>query len=71
MTHLQSNPRASHAQTTSMAEGGGDVPQDMVPKRGSSSVIWNWFGFKKSDTEQKVVIGKVCRQPVTTIYFTT
>ncbi|XP_038155642.1 E3 SUMO-protein ligase ZBED1-like [Cyprinodon tularosa] len=49
-----------------MAEGGGEVPQDLVPKRGSSSVIWNWFGFKKSDTEQKVVLCKVCRQPVTT-----
>ncbi|XP_013860010.1 zinc finger BED domain-containing protein 1, partial [Austrofundulus limnaeus] len=49
-----------------MAEGGGQVSEEeLVAKRGSSSVIWNWFGFKQADTEQKVVLCKVCRQTVT------
>lgn len=31
--------------TPNMSEGGVDMPGQFVPKRGSSSVIWNCFGF--------------------------
>ncbi|KAL1268564.1 hypothetical protein QQF64_033927 [Cirrhinus molitorella] len=41
------------------------VEVTLVPKRGGTSVIWNWFGFKSSDTEQTSVICKVCRRVVT------
>ncbi|KAL1252179.1 hypothetical protein QQF64_019975 [Cirrhinus molitorella] len=41
------------------------VEVTLVPKRGGTSVIWNWFGFKSSDTKQTSVICKVCRRVVT------
>lgn len=36
----------------------------LVPKRGGTSVIWDWFGFKTSDTEQASNICKLCRRVV-------
>lgn len=38
--------------------------EELVPKRGGTSVVWSWFGYKKSDTDQKTVLCKVCRRPV-------
>lgn len=41
--------------------------EELVPKRGNrNSIIWLWFGFKKSDTDQTTVICKTCRQQVVT-----
>ena len=48
---------------TNMAEGGAES-KELVAKRGSSSIIWNWFGYDKSDMEQNSVICKVCKKTV-------
>ena len=41
-------------------------PQEAEPKRGNrNSIIWLWFGFKKSDTDQTTWICKTRRQQVT------
>ena len=31
--------------------------------RGATSVTWTWFGYEKSDTDQKTVLCKICRRP--------
>ncbi|XP_040278097.1 E3 SUMO-protein ligase ZBED1-like [Bufo bufo] len=36
----------------------------LIKKTGATSVIWTWFGFKKSDVEQKNIICKVCRATI-------
>lgn len=36
----------------------------LLPKRGGTSTVWLHFGFKKSDTEQKTVICKLCNKTV-------
>ena len=39
--------------------------EDLIPKKGNvSSVIWNWFGFVASDTEQTAPRCKVCLKGV-------
>ncbi|MPC13952.1 hypothetical protein E2C01_006703 [Portunus trituberculatus] len=38
-----------------MAEGRAES-KELVAKQGSSSIIWNWFGYNKSDVEQTSVI---------------
>lgn len=40
--------------------------EELVPKRGATSVEWMWFGFKKTDTEQTTVLCKVCCGQVAT-----
>ncbi len=40
--------------------------EELVPKRGATSVAWTWFGYEKSDTDQKTVLCKLCRTPVPT-----
>ena len=41
--------------------------QDAEPKRGNQkSIVWLWFGFKKSDTDHTMGICKTCRQQVVT-----
>ncbi|KAK7898521.1 hypothetical protein WMY93_019374 [Mugilogobius chulae] len=37
---------------------------DLVPKKNSTSIIWNWFGFAPDDEEQKKIICKVCKETV-------
>jgi hypothetical protein len=39
---------------------------ELVPKRGATSVTWTWFGYEKSDTDQKAILFKICRRPVPT-----
>ena len=39
--------------------------ETLVPKKGGTSVIWNWFSFKSSDTEQTSTLSKVFRRVVT------
>ncbi|XP_030012474.1 zinc finger BED domain-containing protein 1-like [Sphaeramia orbicularis] len=36
----------------------------LLPKRGGTSVIWIHFGFKRSDTEQKTAICKLCYKTI-------
>ena len=38
--------------------------EELVPRRGSSSVIWKYFGFRASDTNQQKTMCKVCRRVV-------
>lgn len=38
--------------------------EELIPRTGASSVIWNWFGFKKQDTQQSTVLCKICRRTV-------
>lgn len=40
--------------------------EELVPKRGGTSVAWTWFGYKKTDVDQTTVVCKVCRLPVPT-----
>ncbi len=51
---------------TSMAEGGREAEEELVVKRGATSTIWNWFGYRKSDADQTTVVCKVCRKTVVT-----
>ncbi|KAK0152104.1 hypothetical protein N1851_006515 [Merluccius polli] len=46
-----------------MAEGGAES-EELVAKRGSSSIIWNWFGYDKSDMEQTSALCRVCKKTV-------
>lgn len=42
--------------------------EEHVPKKGSTSIIWRWFGYNKitnQDTDQTTVICKVRCRPVT------
>ncbi|XP_073714924.1 E3 SUMO-protein ligase ZBED1-like [Misgurnus anguillicaudatus] len=38
----------------------------LIPKKNSTSVIWDYFGFEVTDTEQKKVLCKTCRRSVAT-----
>ncbi|KAE8575740.1 hypothetical protein XENTR_v10003928 [Xenopus tropicalis] len=38
--------------------------EQLVPKTGAVSVVWKYFGFKKSDVEQTIIICKCCRAKV-------
>ena len=38
--------------------------EELVKKTGATSIIWSWFGFKVSDSEQKNIICKICRVTV-------
>ncbi|XP_019129180.2 zinc finger MYM-type protein 4-like isoform X3 [Larimichthys crocea] len=40
--------------------------EDLVPRRGATSVAWMWFGYEKSDTDQKTALCKICCRPVPT-----
>jgi len=52
--HTRSPTRVEYWQTWRKAE-------ELVSKRGSSSIIWNWFGFKKSEAEQHFTMCKACK----------
>lgn len=39
---------------------------ELISKKNSSSVIWDYFGFEVTDPEQKRVICKSCRRIVAT-----
>jgi len=40
--------------------------EELVAKRNSTSIIWNWFGFSATDQAQANVICKVCTETVRT-----
>ena len=37
---------------------------DLIPRRGSSSLAWRWFGFEKADITQTTAICKLCKKAV-------
>lgn len=49
-------------------EVGPGLPQDeeLIPKKGThvTSVIWKWFGFKRSNVNQTFVLCKICRKTI-------
>ncbi|XP_063075476.1 E3 SUMO-protein ligase ZBED1-like [Engraulis encrasicolus] len=54
-----------------MAEAGEEElheeePAKLLPKKNSTSVIWEYFGFKATDQHQKEVICQTCRGKVAT-----
>lgn len=52
------------AAAASMEHTREEEDEVLVKKTGVASVIWNWFGFRQSDTEQKNIICKVCQATV-------
>ncbi|TRY57992.1 hypothetical protein DNTS_027343, partial [Danionella cerebrum] len=57
----------SRAQVNTMnehAESPDEVQEELVKKKGGSSIIWNWFGFKISDVNQQTVLCRLCRRIV-------
>lgn len=45
-----------------MAES--NTAEELIPKKGATSVVWNWFGYKRADKEQTTVICKQCKNTV-------
>ena len=37
--------------------------EELIHKKGATSVVWKWFGYKQSDIEQTVPC-KVCRKSI-------
>ena len=44
------------------AASGGE--EQVVPRKGSTSIVWGFFGFAESDADQKAVLCKECRRVV-------
>ncbi|XP_077361925.1 E3 SUMO-protein ligase ZBED1-like isoform X2 [Festucalex cinctus] len=42
------------------AEEGNERADALLPKRGAQSVVWRYFGFKKSDKDQQTIFCKYC-----------
>ena len=34
--------------------------EELVKKKGATSIIWNWFGFKRTDEQQQAILCRVC-----------
>ena len=34
--------------------------EELVKKKGATSIIWNWFGFKRTDEQQQAILYRVC-----------
>jgi len=47
-----------------MSEHAEEHDEELVKKKGGSSVVWNWFGFKISDIDQQTIPCKLCRRVV-------
>ncbi|XP_077403110.1 E3 SUMO-protein ligase ZBED1-like isoform X1 [Vanacampus margaritifer] len=43
-----------------ISEGENEETDELVPKRGAHSVVWRYFGFKKSDYNQKNILCTIC-----------
>lgn len=39
---------------------------DLVPKKGATSIVWKWFGYKRSDLQKSTIFCKICKKTVTT-----
>lgn len=42
----------------------GEADEELIPRRGSYSAVWNYFGFQSSDLQQKDILCKTCRRIV-------
>jgi hypothetical protein len=62
MKATQTNMEESERDNSEQEKDSDDQPRqsELVPKSGATSIAWTWFGFEKSDTDQK----NVCRKPV-------
>lgn len=38
--------------------------RDSVNKKGATSVVWKWFGYRKSDLQQRKIFWKICKKTV-------
>ena len=38
------------------------VDEELVPKKNATSFVWNYFGYRIMDKEQKNIICKLCKQ---------
>ena len=52
----------SGAEGDDKATFGGE--EELVPRNGSSSVVWKCFGFRNSDVNQEKIICKECNRVV-------
>lgn len=43
-----------------------DIAETLVSKRNSTSIVWDYFGFKKEDVAQRQVLSKTCLANVVT-----
>ena len=34
--------------------------EELVKKKGATSIIWNWFGLKRSDEQQQAILCRMC-----------
>ena len=57
--NLEPPVAASSPLVNNMAEGETERVE-LIKKTGATSTIWNWFGFKPSDVQQKTIICRVC-----------
>ncbi|CAL8259295.1 unnamed protein product [Boreogadus saida] len=55
MKATQTNMEESERDNSEQEKDSDDQPRqsELVPKSGATSIAWTWFGFKKSDTDQK------------------
>lgn len=45
---------------TEVDQSSGGEESELVPRKGYTSVVWSYFGFRKGDVEQKQVLCKDC-----------
>ncbi|KAK0153617.1 Zinc finger BED domain-containing protein 1 [Merluccius polli] len=53
-----------HEETEAARPTHDEEEEELLPKKGATSVVWNFFGFRKADKDQKVILCKVCRGTV-------
>ena len=58
----QEGTSADSTPPTTQAEA--DEGQQLVRKRGATSVVWKWFGYEEKDVDQKTTLCKICRARV-------
>ena len=79
MKATPTNMEESEHDNSEQEKDSDDQPRqsELVPKRGATSIAWTWFGFEKSNTDQKMYFVKYAanRSPHQTqtppTYFTT
>ncbi len=63
MAEAVSESKSGHEETEAATQH-DEEEEELVPKKGAPSVVWNFFGFRKSDNEQKAILCKACRATV-------
>ena len=61
MNATQTNMEESERDNSEQEKDSDDQPRqsELISKRGATSIAWTWFGFEKSDTDQKNLLCKV------------